>query len=207
MKHLKFILAVAVVIAALVLPVAAWASGNGGDENGATVTSETVHHENAVQWAFPLSHDQCRAVPSRFGTINPDSSDRVAQITTKTKPNGSRQIDIFDVVTGTGVGNGSVSGTYTWVYENHPIYDVPAGDGPVDVKVRMTDRFRVIGNGLNFEISFDWRWKFQVPSGTAFNPGPEFSGVVFPDDPANPTNVSNFKAFDTQGDIYACDPI
>jgi hypothetical protein len=71
----------------------------------------------------------------------------------------------------------------------------------------MTDRFRVIGNGLNLEIAFDWRWKFQVPSGSAFDPGPEFNGVVLPDDPANPTNVSNFKAFYTRGDVYACDPI
>jgi hypothetical protein len=131
----------------------------------------------------------------------------VVQITTKVRTNGSKQIDVFDVVTGTAVGSGGVNGTYIWVYENHAIYNVPSGAGPVKVSVRMSDRFRLIGNGFTMDVSFNWRWKFQVPSGSAFDPGPEFTGVVFPDDPVSPTNVFNFETISTQGEPFACDPI
>jgi len=83
---------------------------------------------------------------------------------------------------------------------------VPPGESPVNVSIIMFDRFRLIGNGVNMGVSFDWRWKFQVPSGSAFDPGSEFTDVVFPENLVNPTNVFNFKNFGTQGDP-ACDPL
>lgn len=208
MRYLRSILAATVLALALVLPVAAWADDDEGDDRGATLSSETVHVEGAANWIFPsLNNTQCRAIARRFGDITPNSNDRVAQITTRVKSNGSKQVDVFDVVTGTAVGNGSVSGTYIWIYENHAIYSVPPGAGPVKVSVRMADRFRLIGNGLNFETSFDWRWRFPVPDPSTFAPGPEFEGLVFPDNPVHPTNVLNFKVFSTIGDPLACDPL
>jgi hypothetical protein len=207
MKNLKCILAATAFTIALTLPIGTWAYDDENDDHGATITSETIHKEGVVEWLFALSNSQCRAIPSRFGVINPDSNDRVAQITRKVRPNGSRQIDVFDVVTGTAAGNGNISGNYIWIYENHAVYGVPHGAGPVEISVRMVDRFRLIGNGLSFDTSFDWRWEFQVPSGSAFDPSPEFEGLVFPDNAVHPTNVSHFKAFSTHGDPLNCDPI
>ena len=133
---------------------------------------------------FPLNHDQCGAIPEELGDINPiDRSptdplgDRVAQLTTTAEADGSRQIERIDLVTG--IAQDSNGDRYIWTYENHPVYDVPPGDDPVNVSVRMFDRFRLMGNGFNMEFSFDSRWDFQVPSGSAFDPGSEFTGVVF----------------------------
>lgn len=207
MRNLKPILAATLFAVALVVPIAAWAQDDTYEYYDATVTSKTIHLENAVEWLYPLSNSQCSAIPKKYGEINPDSNDRAAQITTKARSNGSKQIDVFDVVTGTAVGNGNLSGSYVWIYENHAVYDVPQGDGAVKVRVRMADRFRLVGNGLNFDVSFDWRWRFEVPSGSAFDPNPEFEGLVFPDDAVHPTNVLNFKAFSTHGDPLSCDPI
>jgi hypothetical protein len=204
MRHLTSILIATALAVVLAFPIAALADDK---DNGATVTFETVHQEGAVEWLFPLSHDQCSAVPNSLGVINPNSNDRVAQITRKARANGSKQIDVFDVVTGTAAGSGNTNGTYIWIYENHAVYDVPPGAGPVKVRVRVFDRFRLIGDGFNLEFGFDWRWRFQAPSGNTFNPGLEFNGVVFPDDPVDPTNVLNFKAFSTQGEPLSCDPI
>jgi hypothetical protein len=208
MSNLRSILAATVLVMALVIPAAALADDDERDDRGATLSSETVHLEGAAEWIFPsLNNNQCRAIPTRFGDISPNSNDRVAEITTKVKSNGSKQVDVFDVVTGTAVGNGSVSGTYIWIYENHAIYSVPPGAGPVKVSVRMNDRFRVIGNGLNFETGFDWRWRFPVADPSTFAPSPEFADLVFPDDDVHPANVSNFKVFSTLGDPLACDPL
>jgi hypothetical protein len=207
MTNLRSILAASALAMALVFPVAAWAQDDQKEERGVTLSSQTIHEEGQAHWLFPLSNDQCRAIPNKYGVIAPDSNDRVTQITTKTKPNGSRQVDVFDVVTGTAVGDGSVSGRYIWIYENHAIYNIPESAGSVKVSVRMVDRFRLIGNGLNFDTSFDWRWRFPVSEASTFEPGPEFEGLVFPDDAVHPTNVLNFKAFDTVGQPLSCDPL
>jgi hypothetical protein len=207
MKNLKTIIPAAVLAVALVLPIAVWTDRAQAGTDGATITYETVHQEAGIEWLFPLSNDQCRAVPKRLGAINPDSSDRVAQITRKVRANGSKEIDVFDVVTGTAAGSTSVNDTYIWIYENHAVYDVPGGAGPVKIKVRVFDRFRLIGNGFNLDIGFDWRWRFEAPSGSGFDPGLDFDGVAFPDDPEKPTNVLNFKAFSTQGEPLSCDPL
>jgi hypothetical protein len=208
MRNLRSILAVTALVVGMAIPIAAWAQDEQRDSRGTIVSSVTVHQENAAEWIFPaLNNSQCRAIPTKYGSITPDSSDQVAQTTTTQYANGSRQIDVFDMITGTAVGSGSVSGTYIWVYENHAIYEVPAGDGPVKPRVRVLDSFRMIGNGLNFETGFDWRWRFPVPSGSAFDPGLEFQGVAFPDHAVHPSNVQNFKAFSTRGDPLACDPL
>ncbi len=184
------------------------------DEGGGwfkNVDVETVHEEG-VGWFFTLNHDQCRTIPRRLGDINPVDraptdplGDRVAQIITKRRADGSRRIEITDVVTG--IAEDSNGDRYIWIYENRPIYHVPPGVGPVRVSVRMFDRFRLIGNGFQMDVSFDWRWGFRVPSGRRFDPGPEAAGVVFPNDPVNPTNVFNFKAFSTRGNPLVCDPL
>ena len=175
------------------------------------VDVETVHNEG-VGWFFTLNHGQCRTIPPKLGDINPVDraptdllGDRVAQIITKVRADGSRRIEISDVVTG--IAEDSNGDRYVWIYENRPIYHVPPGVGPVRVSVRMFDRIRLIGNGFEMDVSFDWRWGFRVPSGRRFDPGPEIAGVVFPDDPVNPTNVFNFKAFSTRGNPLACDPL
>jgi hypothetical protein len=211
MRDLKSLFTGITLAVALAFPMAVWAGDNQDNDNGLPPrTFETTHNAGAG-WFFPLNHEQCSTIPEKFGDINPiDRSptdllgDRVTQITTKVRADGSRQINRLDVVSG--IAQDSNGDRYLWTYENHPIYDVPTGDDPVTVRVRMVDRFRLIGNGFNMDFGFDMSWKFQVPSGSAFNPDLEFTGVVFPNDPVNPTNVSNLKVFSTHG-APGCDPL
>ena len=207
MRNLRSIFTSTMLAVALVFPMAVWAADENDGNGLPAITFEITH---AVGW-FPLNHDQCGAIPEELGDINPiDRSptdplgDRVAQLTTTAEADGSRQIERIDLVTG--IAQDSNGDRYIWTYENHPVYDVPPGDDPVNVSVRMFDRFRLMGNGFNMEFSFDSRWDFQVPSGSAFDPGSEFTGVVFPNDRVNPTNVFNYKEFSFQG-VPGCDPL
>jgi hypothetical protein len=196
---------------ALVLPMAGWAADNKDNgEDLPTVTVETTHDEG-VGWFVTLNHARCGAIPGELGDINPIDraptdplGARLAQTTTTEEADGRRQIERIELVTG--MAEDSHGERYVWSYENHRVYGVPKGKGPVNVSIIMFDRFRLIGNGLNMGVSFDWSWEFQVPSGSAFDPGTESTGVVFPNDPVQPTNVSNFKNFGTQG-APACDPL
>jgi hypothetical protein len=196
---------------ALACPMAVWAADDQGNDHGPpTITVETTHNEG-VGWFFTLNHARCGAIPGELGDINPIDrapaaplGDRVAQITTTVEADGRRQAERFDLTTG--MAQDSRGGRYIWTYENHLVYEVPPGEGPAHVSAIMFDRFRLIGHGFNMGVTFNWGWKFEVPSGSAFDPGSEFTGVVFPNDPVKPTNVLNFKNFGTQGDP-ACDPL
>jgi hypothetical protein len=175
------------------------------------VDVKTVHDEG-VGWFVTLNHGQCRIIPPKLGDISPVNrapteplGDRLALIVTKVMADGSRRIEITDVVTG--IAEDSNGDRYIWIYENRPIYHVPPGADPVRVYVRMFDRVRLIGNGFKMDVGFDWRWGFRVPSGRRFDPGPEAAEVVFPEDRVNPTNVFDFKAFSTRGNPLACDPL
>jgi hypothetical protein len=210
MRNLKPIFPSITLAIALASPMAVWSANKDHHDSPPAVTFETTHNAGA-EWFFPLNHAQCRLIPERVGEIKPvDRSpteplgDRITQIATKLRADGSRQIDRTDVVSG--IAQDSNGESYLWTYENHSLYDVPPGDGPVTVRVRMFDRFRLIGNGLNMDFGFDTRWNFQVPSGSEFAPNSEFTGVVFPNDPVNPTNVSNYKVFSSHG-VPGCDPL
>jgi hypothetical protein len=211
MRDLKSLLTPLTVTVALAFPMAVWAADKNGNDNGPPTTTVETTHDEGVGWFVTLNHARCGAIPEELGDINPIDraptdplGDRVSQITTTVEADGSRQIDSIDLVTG--MAQDSHGKRYVWTYENHRVYDVPPGEGPVHVSVIFFDRFRLIGHGFNMGVSFNWRWEFQVPSGSAFDPGPEFTGVVFPDPLLNPTNVLNFKNFGTQGDP-ACDPL
>jgi len=211
MREMRYIFTCITLTVALALPTAGKAADHkdSGDDSP-TITVETTHDEG-VGWFFPLNHAQCGAISEDLGDINPINrartdplGDRVSQTTTTVEADGSRQIDRIDLVTG--MAQDSHGKRYIWAYENHRVFDVPPGEGPVHVSIIIFDRFRLIGNGLNTGVSFSSRWEFQVPSGSAFDPGQGFTGVIFPDDLLNPTNVLNFKNFGTQGD-GACDPL
>jgi hypothetical protein len=211
MRNLKSIFTSMMLAVALVFPMAVWAADEDDGNGPPTITFETTH-DAGVGWFFPLNHDQCGAIPEALGDINPIDraptdplGDRVSQLTTTVEADGSRQIERIDLVTG--IAQDSHGDRYIWTYENHPVYDVPPGDDPVNVSVRMFDSFRLIGHGFDMDVGFDRHWEFQVPSGSAFDPGSEFTGVVAPNDPVNPTNVFNFKAYSTQGEPSVCDPL
>jgi hypothetical protein len=210
MRNLKSIFSSIVLVVALVYPMAVWAADEDDDNAPPTITFETTHNAGAG-WFVTLNHEQCSIIPEQLGDINPIDraptdplGDRVSQITTTVEADGSRQIERIDLVTG--IAQDSNGDRYIWSYENHPVYDVPPGDDPVNVSVRMFDRFRLIGNRFNMENGFDRHWEFQVPSGSAFDPGPEFTGVVFPNNRVNPTNVFNYEEFNFQG-APGCDPL
>jgi hypothetical protein len=207
MRNLKAIFTSIVLAVALVFPMAVWAA----DDNGPPTTTFETTHNTGVGWFVTLNHGLCGVIPEELGDINPIDrapndplGDRVSQFTRTVEADGSKQLELFDLVTG--IAQDSNGNRYIWIYENLGVLDVPPGDDPVKVRVRMFDRFRLIGNSFNMEVGFDWSWKFQVPSGSAFDPFPGL-GLTFPNDPVNPTNVFNFKDFSTQGEPLACDPL
>jgi hypothetical protein len=113
----------------------------------------------------------------------------------------SRPIERIDLVTGKA--QDSHDKRYIWTYEKHRVFDMPPGEDPAKVSIIMLDGFRLIGNGFKRGGSFSWRWEFQVPPESAFDPGPERTGVVFPTTSSILTNVLNLKNF---GD-RTCDPL
>jgi hypothetical protein len=153
MRNLKSIFTSMMLAVALVFPMAVWAADDDDDNSLPTITFEITHDEG-VGWFFPLNHAQCGAIPGEFGDINPIDraptaplGDRVSQITTAVEADGRRQIDRIDLVTG--MAQDSHGKRYLWNYENHRVFDVPPGEGPVNVSIIMFDRFRLIGNGFN----------------------------------------------------------
>ena len=149
------------VVVALVFPMAVGAADQKDNENGPpTITVETTHDEG-VGWFVTLNHARCGAIPGELGDINPIDraptdplGDRLAQTTTTVEADGRRQIERIELVTG--MAQDSHDERYVWTYENHRVYDVPPGEGSVHVSIIMFDRFRLIGNGLNMGVSFDW---------------------------------------------------
>jgi hypothetical protein len=211
MREMRSIVTYITLAVALALPMAGKAADHKDNGDGSpTITVETTHDEG-VGWFVTLNQARCGAIPAEFGDVNPIDraptdplGARLAQTTTTEQSDGRRQIERVELVAG--MAEDSHGERYVWNYENHRVYDVPKGNGPVNVSIIMFDRFRLIGNGLNMGVSFNWSWKFQVPSGSAFDPGTESTGVVFPNDLVQPTNVSNFKNLGTQGGP-ACDPL
>jgi hypothetical protein len=139
---------------AVALPTAVWAADQKDDEHGAATRTVETTHDEGVGWFFPLTQAQCGAIPAELGEIKPIDrartdplGDRVSQTTTTVGADGSRQIDRIDLVTG--MAQDSHGKRYLWTYENHRVFDVPLGEGPVHVSILMFDRFRLIGHGFN----------------------------------------------------------
>lgn len=135
-----------------------------------------------VNWTIPA--DQCANFPA--GVSLEGTGKRVAVITTKKKPDGSKLVVINDFVQGTA--EDSNGNTYYWIYANHDRNRTKGSNSRVHVN--MTDLFELSGTGgiSNYTAAFHWTWTYTPPE-------PEFP-------PAH-----NFKQLYTLGDPVNCDPI
>jgi hypothetical protein len=135
-----------------------------------------------VTWTLPAG--QCASLPAGISVSG--TGERLEVINTKLNADGSSQILINDLVTGTAVD--SSGGTYRFVYHNHSTQDVPSGSGPIHVN--MVDSFVLNGNGSvgHMSVGFNWRWSYSPPA------------EIWP-----PSD--NFQQVSTRGDPFLCDPI
>jgi hypothetical protein len=99
----------------------------------ATTTHETVRGET-VTWSLPA--DQCPSLPA--GVSVDGTGQRIAVTNTNVNADGSTQILIDDLVTGTAVD--SNGGTYHFIYHNSSAQGVPSAGSPIQVS--MTDNWR-----------------------------------------------------------------
>jgi hypothetical protein len=162
--------------------------------------------------AHPAKGGTCAAIPAAVGSLNPvdKSSDHVRKVTGEVKADGSQVIVQDDLKTGTAVD--SSGATYDFVYKNRAVFKVSPGL-PAVVNVRMTDSFRLQGNGLHLNVAFDWRWTYTAPDGV------EVTLQPFADFPVDPfvfatadgvhpaLGVTNWQQLSTQGDPFNCDPL
>lgn len=187
------------------------------DNGGNTRLQDTLRLKNVnLPWAFPLAHPDvggtCAAIPATLGSINPvdNTSDRVRKIKQTIMADGSQVIVQNDRISGTAVdSNGN---TYPFLYKNVATFHVSPGPSPT-VDVRMTDFFRLRGNGFQMKVTFDWSWTYTDPDGVSITLEP-FVGFAVVDlvfataDGITPApGVTNWEQTETGGDPFNCDPL
>jgi len=191
--------------------------------SSAFATSDTHHTDSprlddvlrlenvTLPWFMALKGGTC-TLPASVGEINPvdNSGDRLRKVTTKVRADGSQVIVQDDLKTGKA--KDSNGNAYHFIYENRAVFHVSPGL-PADVKVRMTDSFRLYGNRLHMIVTFDWRWTYTAPDGVKVTLEPSadfpFEPFVFATaDGVNPApGVRHWRQLSTQGDPWNCDPL
>jgi len=168
------------VVALLLMLILLAASASASAAPLASTTHATVREP--VSWELPA--DQCPSLPA--GVSVSGTGQRLEVINTKLNADGSSQVLINDLVTGSAVGsNGAI---YHFIYHNSSTQDVPSAGGPVQVS--MTDSFVLNGGGSagHMSVGFNWRWTYTPPA------------ELWPP-------VDNFQQVSTRGDPFLCDPI
>ncbi len=156
-----------------------------------SVTHETTREQFTTWPSLPQLDSACPEIPSGV-VITAVTNERVRQTVTKTRDDGSKQIVVTDLVTGTAEDN--LDGAYTFVYQNDASFDV-SPDGIT--RVKMTDTFSLKGVNANYNVGFKWNWAFDTDG---FDPPHTFAFPFLND-------VFDFREISTRGDILNCDPI
>jgi hypothetical protein len=143
-------------------------------------THDTVRE--LVTWTLPA--DQCPSLPAGVSVFG--SGARLAVTNTIANADGSSRIITNDLVKGTAVD--SNGGTYSFVYVNHTILNVPSGTG-LPIQVSMTDNFVLNGQGSASHMSVGFNWRWTSPSAEVWPP------------------ADNWQQLSTRGDPFLCDPI
>lgn len=219
MLHIRKIFANLMLVSIMLFgqPLGFAAPVNDDDDNGKTRLQDTLRLKNvSLPWAFPLGHPDvggsCAAIPATLGFINPvdDTSDRVRKTKQTMMADGSQVIVWDDRISGTAVD--SNENTYQFLYKNGATLHVSPGQSPT-VDVRMTDLFRIKGNGFQMKVTFDWSWTYTAQQGVAITLDP-FVGFPIIDlvfataDGINPApGVTNWVQLETEGDPFNCDPL
>jgi hypothetical protein len=184
------------------------------DTDDTSHLKDTLRLKNVtISWGHPLNGGTC-TIPVTVGSINPvdKAGDHVRKVTREVRADGSQVITQDDLKTGTA--EDSNGDTYHFVYTNRAVFNVPPDLTPI-VKVEMTDSFRLTGNGLHMNVSFDWSWKYPAPDGIDFTLEPFAFVPVIPfvfatADGVNPDTahgVTEWQQLSTQGDPFHCDPL
>lgn len=141
-----------------------------------TVTQEIVDEE--VTWTLPP--ETCEAAWDGLQ----GSGQRHQVIITRTNPDGSSVVTVNDVVKGTAWDE---TGTYNFLYQNHSVEQIPAGEGAHQVS--MEDGFVLNGSGVvRLNVGFRWNWTYTPPA------------EIWP--PAD-----NWQRISERGDPLHCDPL
>ena len=145
----------------------------------ASTLHTTTHSRTtrAVNWS--LTPDVCPSLPLPVS----GSGVGVTESTMNVKADGSQHIVIEDVVRGTATD--SAGSTYSFLYTNNSISDVPPSGSPT--QILMSDDFQLRGKGADAEhIAFTWSWTYTTE--------------LWPP-------VDNWRQMRTLGDALHCDPI
>jgi len=182
------------------------------DTDDTSRLKDTLRLKNiSISWLHPLNGGTC-TIPAAAGSINPvdKTGDRVRKVTREVLADGSQVIVQDDLKTGTA--EDSHGDTYHFVYKNRAVFNV-SPELPAIVHVKMTDSFRLTGNGLHTNVSFDWSWNYPAPDGVDFTLDPFADFPVAPfvfatADAVNPApGVTDWQQLSTQGDPANCDPL
>ena len=183
------------------------------DTDDTSRLKDTLRLKNVtISWDHPLDGGTC-TIPATVGSINPvdKTGDRVRKVTREVRADGSQVIVQDDLKTGTA--EDSNGATYHFVYKNRAVFNVSPDPSAVSpdpsaiVSVKMTDNFRLTGNGLHTNVSFDWSWKYEAPHGVDFTLEPFADFPVVPFIFATADGVTDWQQLSTQGDPLTCDPL
>lgn len=131
--------------------------------------------------SFSIPADQCSELPA--GVSVSGSGERLMITNTRTMADGSTEILINDLVKGTATD--SNGGSHKFVYHNSSTETIlPSGLHTFS----MNDTFELNGDGIHYNIGFNWRWTYTPPE--SFWPP-----------------VHDWQQISTRGDIFACDPL
>jgi len=153
-------------------PVFARSSANAPD-----IVNETV--------TWTLAAGICPSLPPDL--LLSGSGERHKVSTTKVNADGSIQVLINDLVTGTATDN--QGGAYRFKYTNHSI-DIATAGGVH--RISMEDSFVMNGQGSadHMNIGFNWDWTYSSPSG-----------------PFDVLPLANLVAHNTRNAPLLCDPL
>jgi len=141
--------------------------------------------KETVNWTMPAG--QCASLNGEVS----GTGQRSETIDTVLKLDGSSQVFINDLVTGTA--QGSDGQQYNFYYANHSTWNTPASGSPVAIK--MDDLFLLQSSAAKaqnryvLKVAFVWSWRYD-PTTAAYWPP-----------------VDNLVKSYTAGDPINCDPI
>jgi len=217
MRSLWRIIGTELMVVILLVGLGLSAFAHAASDDSSRLESTLRLKDFTIPWLFPLGNPAnlggtCAAIPTGVGFINPvnNSSDRGRKVTSEVLADGTQVIEQDDLKTGTAVDD--FGAIYRFVYKNQLVLNVSLGL-PANVNVKMIDTFKLTGNGLHMNASFDWRWDYEAPDGVVVNLQPDadfpvdFFIFATADGVAPAPGVTNWQQLKTQGDPFNCDPL